>query len=108
VADAFEKPQILSPGLVTEMTPPKPPSLKLFSGVNNSLYKEDIAAHARGESLLSTQDQKDSFNNAREQISQLTSSHTHEPAPGDDFRVTTLGTGSALPSKYRNGRTSFE
>ncbi|CAE6443862.1 unnamed protein product [Rhizoctonia solani] len=102
LADVFQKQHVLSPGFVSEMTPPKPPVLKLFSGVNNNLHKEDTAAHARGESLLSTEDQKDSFKNAREQISELVSSHIHEPAPGYDFRVTTLGTGSALPSKYRN------
>lgn len=27
--------------------------------------------------------------------------------PGDDVVVTTLGTGSALPSKYRNGKSSI-
>ncbi|KAJ1302197.1 hypothetical protein OPQ81_001023 [Rhizoctonia solani] len=100
--DLSEKLHLLAPGFVTEMTPPKPPVLKLFAGVNNDLYKEDISAHARGESLLLTDDQKESFKKAREQVAELTSSHTHEPAPGDDFRITTLGTGSALPSKYRN------
>ncbi|CAE6445219.1 unnamed protein product [Rhizoctonia solani] len=102
LGDISEKLHLLTPGLVTEMTPPKPPIVKLFSGVNNDLYKEDIASHARGESLLSTEDQKDSFKMAREQVSGSTTSHVYEPTPGDDFRVTTLGTGSALPSKYRN------
>ncbi|GAB1522242.1 hypothetical protein RhiTH_005356 [Rhizoctonia solani] len=100
--NVFQNPYILCPGFVTEMTPPKPPVLKLFPGVKNNLYKEHTATHARGESLLSTDDERDSFNKARQQISDLMSSHTHDPAPGDDFRVTTLGTGSALPSKYRN------
>ncbi|CAE6409731.1 unnamed protein product [Rhizoctonia solani] len=105
--NVFRNPYILCPGFVTEMTPPKPPVLKLFPGVKNDLYKEHTATHARGESLLSTDDERDSFNKARQQISDLMSSHTHDPAPGDDFRVTTLGTGSALPSKYRNGSIFF-
>ncbi|CAE6423320.1 unnamed protein product [Rhizoctonia solani] len=107
IGDISKKLHLLSPGLVTEMTPPKPPVLKLFSGVNGDLHKEDLAIHARGESLLSTEDQKDSFTKAREQVSGLISSRTHEPTPGDDFRITTLGTGSALPSKYRNGSVPF-
>ncbi|CAE6417360.1 hypothetical protein ACGC1H_002170 [Rhizoctonia solani] len=102
MGDISKKLHLLFPGFVTEMTPPKPPVLKLFSGVNPDLYKEDMATHARGESLLSTEDQKDSFKHAREQVSELTSSRAYEPTPGDDFRITTLGTGSALPSKYRN------
>ncbi|CUA74010.1 ribonuclease Z [Rhizoctonia solani] len=106
IGDISKQLHLLSPGLVTEMTPPKPPVLKLFSGVNGDLHKEDLAIHARGESLLSTEDQKDSFTKAREQVSELISSRAHEPTPGDDFRITTLGTGSALPSKYRNGMIS--
>ncbi|CAE7190402.1 unnamed protein product [Rhizoctonia solani] len=102
VGDLAKGLHILSPGLVTEMTPPKPPVLKLFQGVNNDLYKEDAETHTKGESLLSTDDQKDSFKHAREQACELASSRKYEPAPGDDFRITTLGTGSALPSKYRN------
>jgi ribonuclease Z len=28
-----------------------------------------------------------------------------QPRPGDDVVVTTLGTGSSMPSKYRNGES---
>ncbi|KAF8755415.1 tRNase Z endonuclease [Rhizoctonia solani] len=82
--NVFQNPYILCPGFVTEMTPPKPPVLKLFPGPTFNRRRKRL------------------IQQARQQISDLLSSHTHDPAPGDDFRVTTLGTGSALPSKYRN------
>ena len=58
--------------------------------------------------MLSTPEQKSSFKQAKKDMLELGSSRVVEPGPGDDFRITTLGTGSALPSKYRNGTPGTE
>ena len=47
------------------------------------------------------------FERAKRQIEQVERSNgPRAPQPGDDVIVTTLGTGSAMPSKYRNGTNS--
>ncbi|KAG8744935.1 hypothetical protein FRC10_009170 [Ceratobasidium sp. 414] len=99
------KPKLLlshAPNHVTEMSPPKPPTIKPIQGTNPDLYTKAVATHQEGRSLLTTEGQKDSFAKAREQVAKLRAARNREPSPGDDFRITTLGTGSALPSKYRN------
>lgn len=85
------------------MTPPKPPVLKMFPGLNPNLYKEDLEAHSGGKSLLSTEEQKASFQNARQKVLESTPQKLASNL-SDTYRITTLGTGSAMPSKYRNGK----
>jgi hypothetical protein len=103
-----ENMRVLCPGHVTEMTPPKAPTIKPLQGTKPDLYKYAISTRVKGGSLLSTKEQKDSFAKARKQAAELASTRIAEPGPGDDFRITTLGTGSALPSKYRNGEPRIQ
>ena len=42
---------------------------------------------------------------AREEVAVIESLRSRPAQPGDDVLVTTLGTGSSLPSKYRNGQS---
>ncbi|KAG8779155.1 hypothetical protein FRC12_024609 [Ceratobasidium sp. 428] len=87
---------------VTEMSPPKPPTLKPVAGANPGIYQRALSTQQNGQSVLTNEGQKDLFAKARNQAAQLQATKTIDPGPGGDFRVTTLGTGSALPSKYRN------
>ncbi|KAG8683781.1 hypothetical protein FRC08_014079, partial [Ceratobasidium sp. 394] len=102
IAGLPENMHVLAPSQVTEMSPPKPPTIKPVAGTNPDLYTKAVATQQEGHSLLTNEDQKDSFAKAREQVAKLRAARNTEPSPGDNFRITTLGTGSALPSKYRN------
>ncbi|KAF8605692.1 hypothetical protein BDV93DRAFT_45569 [Ceratobasidium sp. AG-I] len=102
VTDLPENFNILVPAHVTEMTPPKPPIIKHLPSLNADLFTNALKIRSSGGSLLSTPEQKASFEQAKKDMLELGSSRVVEPGPGDDFRITTLGTGSALPSKYRN------
>ncbi|QRV81873.1 beta-lactamase superfamily protein [Ceratobasidium sp. AG-Ba] len=93
---------VLVANQVTEMSPPKLPTIKAVPGNHPDLYQNALSTHRKGRSLLTTEDQRNSFAKAREEVARLKPSHGKSPTPGGDFRITTLGTGSALPSKYRN------
>jgi ribonuclease Z len=47
----------------------------------------------------------EAFHEARQTVARESSSRVAHP--GDDVRVTPLGTSSAMPSKYRNGEPTF-
>ncbi|KAG8700037.1 hypothetical protein FRC09_006214 [Ceratobasidium sp. 395] len=102
IKDLPENTQVLAVNHVTEMSPPKPPTLKPVPGANPGIYQRASSTQRNGQSVLTSEGQKDLFAKARDQAAQLQATRTMDPGPGGDFRVTTLGTGSALPSKYRN------
>lgn len=47
------------------------------------------------------------FSDARARIKADQESHPEPQKPGDDVVILPLGTSSALPSKYRNGKSNF-
>lgn len=96
--------QRLVPGLVTGMYPPKPPTIP---PPGEKARQPFPTAHAQlGAARQSIRDELPEFaaacSAAQEVIAAEEKKRTVQPGPGDDIVVTTLGTGSAIPSKYRN------
>ena|SRR5579859_7849406 len=59
--------------------------------------------HYLGNTKLNRRDMETAINSARTMISEIEENREEDRYPGKDVEIITLGTGSAIPNKYRNG-----
>ena len=77
------------------------PSFKLDKSQIRPVFDHNNPNSEAVNSLRSLND----YLNAVEEVKQdVAGSHSEANIPGKDVVITTLGTGSTLPSKYRNGK----
>jgi ribonuclease Z len=95
--------QALVPNLEVRMHPPAPPAI-LPPHAKDRPFPTNPSDVQWAREVLSRESQDYSLacEEARRNVANDPRSTVTETKPGDDITVTTLGTGSAIPSKYRN------
>lgn len=80
------------------MTPPTPPAIPSSNYVDTFHGVADAGAELTPELARA-------FAQVRDDVRATMATRNPRPKPGDDIIITALGTGSSMPSKYRNGQS---
>jgi ribonuclease Z len=105
-----ENATVLQVNQLMTMYPPKPTSI-LPNHPKDISFPTTAEALAAAREQMASSKELEEFNAAvraaQASVAAAEAKRTTAPAPGDDIVVTTLGTGSAIPSKYRNVSSTY-